>query len=79
MNYKEAMSTEDKEEWDKVVKIKHDYMIKYNVFKVNRKDLPRGTKIFDSTWAMKKKADGTFRARNAIQGFQQQDGALHQS
>ena len=49
-------------------------MVKYNVFKViNRKDLPPGTKLFDSTWATKKKPDGTYRARNAIRGFMQQD------
>ena len=29
--------------------------------------------MFDSTWARKKKLDGTYRARNAIQGFMQQD------
>ena len=50
-------------------------MKKYNVFKViNRRDLPPGTKLFDSTWAMKKKPDGSYRARNAIRGFMQQDG-----
>ena len=27
----------------------------------------------DSTWAMKKKPDGNYKARNAIQGFIQQD------
>ena len=75
MTYKEAMASVDKEEWDAAVKEEHDKMKKYNVFRVvNRKDLPPGTKLFDSTWAMKKKADGSYRARNAIRGFMQQDG-----
>ena len=43
--------------------VKYD-VFKYNVFKVvNWKDLPLGTKLFDSTWAMKKKPDGAYRAR----------------
>ena len=54
-------------------------MKKHNVFKViNRKDLPPGTKLFDSTWAMKKKPDGCFRARNAIHGFMQQGGTHYE-
>ena len=41
MSYKQAMATEDKEEWNKAIKVEHDKMMKYNVFKViNRKDLP---------------------------------------
>ena len=75
MTYKEAMASVDKDQWDVAVKEEHDKMKKYNVFRVvNRKDLPPGTKLFDSTWAMKKKADGSYRARNAIRGFMQQDG-----
>jgi len=66
MTYKEAMASVDKEQWDVAVKEEHDKMKKYNVFRVvNRKDLPPGTKLFDSTWAMKKKPDGSYRARNA--------------
>ena len=66
------MATVDKEEWNKAIKVEHDKMVKYNVFKViNQKDLPLGTKLFDSTWAMK--PDGTYRAQNAIWGLMQQD------
>ena len=72
MNYKQAMTSIDKKERDAAVKEEHDKMKKYNVFKViNRRDLPPGTKLFDSTWAMKKKPDGSYRARNAIRGFMQ--------
>ena len=55
-------------------------MVKYNIFKViNQKDLPPGTKLFDLAWAMKKKPNGTYRARNAIPGFMQQDGKYFDS
>ena len=73
-SHKQAMATVDKEEWNKAIKVEHDKMVKYNVFKViNQNDLPQGTKLFDSTWAMKKKPNGTYRARNGIWGFMQQD------
>ena len=75
MNYKQAMAILDKEEWKKAIKVEHDKMVKYNVFKViNWKDLPPGTKLFDSTWAIQKKPNGTCRDRNAIRAFMQHDG-----
>jgi hypothetical protein len=37
-------------------------------------DIPPGTKLLDSTWANKLKADGSTRCRLAIRGFQQIDG-----
>ena len=76
INYKQAMTTVDKEEcWNKAIRVEHDKMVKYNVFNViKQKDLSPGTKLFDSTWAMKKKPDGTYRAWNTIWGFMQQDG-----
>ena len=75
MNYKQAIASVDKKEWNKAIKDEHDKMIKYNVFKVvNQKDLPPGTKLFDFTWATKNKPHGTYRARNAIRGFMQQNG-----
>ncbi|VEU33926.1 unnamed protein product [Pseudo-nitzschia multistriata] len=80
MNYKQAMATVDRKEWEKAIKVEHDKMVKYNVFRVVKpKEIPKGTKLFDSTWAMKKKPDGTFRARNAIRGFMQVDGEHYDS
>ena len=75
MNYKQAMATVDQKEWNRAIKVEHDKMAKYNIYKViNQKDFPPGTKLFNPTWTMKKKPDGTYRARNAIRGFMQQDG-----
>lgn len=80
MNYKQAMLTIDKKEWDQAVKMEHDKMVKYNVFEVvHTKDVPKGARLMDSTWAMKKKPDGTFRAINAIRGFMQVDGKHYDS
>ena len=40
MNYKQAMASVDKKEWDKAIKVEHDKMKKYNVFQViNRNNL----------------------------------------
>jgi hypothetical protein len=39
-----------------------------------REDVPEGSKILTSTWAMKKKADGTQRARINARGYEQVDG-----
>jgi hypothetical protein len=41
---------------------------------VNINDVPPVTKLLDSTWANKLKADGSTRCRLAIRGFQQIDG-----
>ena len=38
------------------------------------KDVKPGTKIITSTWAMKKKASGRYRARLNARGFEQQEG-----
>jgi len=38
------------------------------------RDVPEGAKIITSTWAMKKKANGTFRARLNARGFEQVEG-----
>ena len=72
MNYKQAMETINKEEWLKAIKIEHAKMQKYNVFEVvHPKDVPKGTKLMNFTWAMKKNASGVYRARLAARGFQQ--------
>ena len=40
MNYKQVITTVDKKEWDKAIKVDHDKMVKYNLFiVVNWKDL----------------------------------------
>ena len=75
INYKQAMASLDKIEWEKAIKVEHKKMLKFNVFEVvHPRDVPDHAKLFTSTWAMKKKPDGTYRARNAIRGYEQVNG-----
>ena len=75
LKYDEAMATPDKPYWDDAVDVEHGKMIKYDVFEeTNMADVPEGAKILTSAWAMKKKSDGTFRARVNGRGFEQIEG-----
>ena len=50
-------------------------MVTNKVFKVVlRKNLPAGTTIIDSVWAMKKKSNGMLHGRMNARGFQQVEG-----
>ena len=53
-------------------------MLKNEVFEaVEKKDLPLGTKVIDSTWACKKKSNGILRGRLNARGFRQIDGQYY--
>ena len=41
---------------------------------MDQHNIPQGADIFDSTWAMKKKANGEYHARLATRGFKQTQG-----
>ena len=75
MKYKQAMSTKDKDHWMKAVEDEYNRMVSRSVWKaVDKKDVPSTAKILTSTWAMKKKANGTFRARLNARGYEQVEG-----
>ena len=75
MKYDQAMATNEKEEWKKSVKDEHDRFEKGKVFKaVPKGEVPEDAKILTSTWAMKKKSNGTYRARLNARGFEQVPG-----
>jgi hypothetical protein len=75
MKYKDAMASSNSDKWQKAVDEEHEKMLKHNVWKpVLRKDVPEGAKILMLTWAMKKKANGTYRARMNVRGYEQGDG-----
>ena len=77
MKHKKAMATEDRPKWEVAVEEEHQRMVDAVAWKaIMIKDLPRGAKIVTSTWAMKKKSSGVFRARINARGFEQVDG-LH--
>jgi hypothetical protein len=75
MKYKEAMASSDCNKWQKAVDEEHERMLMHNVWKpVLRKDVPEGAKISMLSWAMKKKANGTYHARMNAKGYEQVDG-----
>jgi hypothetical protein len=64
MKYKEAMDSPDKQKWEQGVVAEHEKMMTYQVFEpVDVEEVPEDAKILTSTWVMRKKADGTCRAR----------------
>ena len=75
MKYDEAMKTPDREGWKRAVKEEWERFKKYNVFMpVKRNDVPDNAKFVSTTWAMKKKSNGTLRARLNMRGYEQQEG-----
>ena len=60
MKCKQAIKGPDAEAWKVEISNEHDPMFKNKVFEVvKHKDLPKGAKPIDSTWACKKKSNGT--------------------
>jgi hypothetical protein len=79
MKYKKAMKTPDCKKWEVAVKEEHDRMVKCKAWvAVPIESVPKGEKIITSTWAMKKKLNGTFRARLNARGFEQINGQHYQ-
>jgi hypothetical protein len=71
------MASPDKAKWEQGVKAEHEKLVTYVVFQpVDVNEIPKDAKILTSTWAMKKKADRTYRARLTARGYEQIDG-LH--
>jgi hypothetical protein len=69
------MAGPDKDKWKQAVKEEHERMVKSSVFEVvPRKDVPEGSKILTSMWAMKKKASGVYHAWMNARGYKQVDG-----
>ena len=63
MKYDAAMKTKDAAAWKVAVDEEHDRMVNNNVWKpIDRAKIPSNSKVLSSTWAMKKKASGKFRA-----------------
>jgi len=80
MKYKEAMATDEADEWQKSVEEEHNRMVKNCVFETRPiEEVPAGAKILTSTWSMKKKPNGTKRARLVARGYEQEDGQHYKS
>ena len=66
LDYDGAMASNDSNKWEESVPQEHEQIVKIKVWKFVRfKDVPKDVDIIDSTWAMKKKANGDYRARLA--------------
>ena len=75
MKYAEAMKGSEKKEWELAVEQEYNRMVDHGVFEVvPTEDVPKDAKVLSSTWAMKKKANGTHRARLNARGYEQVDG-----
>ena len=75
VKFPEAMESKDKEGWQKAVDTEHDKFTKYKVWEpVDQDQVPKDAKILTTTWAMKKKSNGTLRARLNARGFEQVEG-----
>ena len=78
LRYKEAMERPDKAKWDESVGEEHQQMEDNGVFDAMPiTQVPVDADVIDSTWAMKKKASGVYRARLAARGFKQRAGVSY--
>ena len=67
MKFDKAMKTTDKPYWMDAINKEDNKFVENQVWEV-----PEDAKIISSTWAMKKKSNGTCRARLNAQGFEQE-------
>ena len=75
MKYNKAVNGLEGVAWKAEVKKEHQQMESKEVFDAFKMaDLPKGTKVIDTTWAMKKKSSGTLRGRVNAHGFKQIGG-----
>ena len=74
-NYKQAMASIDRDKWLKAIDEEHNRMMQHEVWTaVDRSMVSGNGKILTTTWAMKKKANGTYRARVNARGYEQVKG-----
>jgi hypothetical protein len=71
LNYKQSMESPYRNRYVKGMDKEQYKMSRNEVFEeVHVNDIPPGTKLLDSTWANKLRADGLLRCHLAIRGFQ---------
>jgi hypothetical protein len=75
--YQQAMKSADKEKWEAAVNDEHQSMVKHEVWTlVSKSVIINDDKVITTTWAMKRKANGTYRTRLNVRGYEQVEG-LH--
>ena len=75
MTYRKAMKSPDKCKWELAIEEEYRKMNQYKVFTpVPKEQVPHNAKILSTKWVMKKKPNGTYRARLTARGYEQEDG-----
>jgi hypothetical protein len=75
IKFDEAMASPEQSLWAKAVEEEFENMKGHEVFEpVKKDDIPAGSKVLSSTWVMKKKANGRYKARITARGYEQRDG-----
>ena len=75
LKFEEAMNRKDRNKWLKAVEEEYDRFKKNGCFKpVERKYIDPTCTVMTSTWVMKKKASGKYRARLNSRDFEQIEG-----
>ena len=73
--FQEAMKLPDAELWQAVAKKRMDSLEDLQVYKrVPRSTVPPGTRVYESRWVFKVKADNTHKARLVVGGWGQVPG-----
>jgi hypothetical protein len=74
------MKGPDKDKCENAVFEEHERMMKKQVWRaVPKKDVPKNSKVMSSTWAMKKKSNGTYRDRLNARCYEPVDGIHYDS
>ena len=68
----EDLLSDDKEDWEEAIEDEYQRFQRLNLFQARtRATISRHAKILTSTWAMKKKSNGKYRARQNMRGYGQ--------
>jgi hypothetical protein len=75
MKYNKAINRPNGKAWKEEVRKELQRMIDNGVIEpVKISELPKGIKLIDTTWAMKKNSSGTLRGRVNVRGFRRIEG-----
>jgi hypothetical protein len=71
IKYDDAMASKDRSKWIQAVEEEYAYMMDHRVRVIEPTELchiPAGTRVLSTTWMVKKKANGRYKARITARG-----------
>jgi hypothetical protein len=69
IKYDDAMATKDRSKWIQAVEEEYAHMMDHRVIEPTELwHIPAGTRVLSTTWVMKKKANGRYKARITARG-----------